>query len=270
MDLNKNSKHILELSVVLFAVLVGFWVFISLTNQNANYKLAFGATYGLMALLGAIFGLLNVNKWGGRKSALGLTIIFLSVGLLFAEFGQLVFSYYNIIKSVEVPYPSLADIGFFGSIPFYILGASYLGKSSGVKFGIKKPTAKLLAFLLPVFALYNAYHFFLAQYTVGNSSILKVFLDFGYPIGQAIYVSIAAFIFLTVRGSLGGIMKNRIMLVLLAFLAQFAADFNFLYQSAHSTWTNGGYGDLMYLIAYFMMTISIVYLCSPLKESSKA
>ncbi|NDC31981.1 MAG: hypothetical protein EBZ58_13855, partial [Bacteroidetes bacterium] len=85
---------------------MGFWVFISLTNQNANYKLAFGATYGLMALLGAIFGLLNANKWGGRKSALGLTIIFLSVGLLFAEFGQLVFSYYNIIKSVEVPYPS--------------------------------------------------------------------------------------------------------------------------------------------------------------------
>jgi len=265
---NKNSKYLIWFAVMLYTVLALFWLYASLTHKTGDYRLAFGATYGLMALTGAVVGFSKAGQWGGRKSTMGLTILFLAIGLAFAEFGQLVFSYYNIVKQVEIPYPSLADVGFFGSIPLYILGALYLGHTSGVKLSLKKPGIKLVAVIVPALLVFSAYHFFLKGYDFKGTSALQILLDFGYPIGQAIYVAVAVFVFLAVNSKLGGLMRSRILLVLVAFVAQFVADFNFLYQNSHDTWVNGGYGDMLYLTAYFVMTISLIRLCAPITSSS--
>jgi len=60
-------------------------------------------------------------------------------------------------------------------------------------------------------------------------SNLVVFLDFGYPLGQAVYVSLALVVLLSLGKFLGGVMKRPVLLLLLAFILQYAADFNFLY-----------------------------------------
>ena len=68
---------------------------------------------------------------------------------------------------------------------------------------------------------------------------------------------------------LGGIMKNRILFILFAFFAQYLADYNFLFQNSRGTWYNGGYGDYLYLAAYFLMTFGIIQLKTIHAELSK-
>ena len=86
----------------------------------------------------------------------------------------------------------------------------------------------------------------------------SVFLDFGYPIGQAVYVSIAILAFILSKDVLGGIMRGPIIFVIYALVIQYLADSNFLFQVINSTWINGGYGDFLYTLAYFLMAISLI------------
>ncbi|MEK7602962.1 MAG: hypothetical protein AAB459_01825 [Patescibacteria group bacterium] len=245
---------------------------LSVINPESDFpRLLFGATYGAMALLGGIFGLMYAKVWGSLRSSLGRAILYLSSGLLFAEFGQIVFSYYNIVSKVDIPYPSLADLGFFGNIPLYILGGLSLAKVLGVRISIKKSPIKLLVgIFLPVVMLASSYLLFLKNYDFTDITNLQVFLDFGYPLGQATYVSIALVILLSVGKMLGGVMKKPIMFLLLAFIAQYIADLNFLYQNYHDTWINGGYGDYLYLIAYFAMAVSLIIINRSFTEMGSA
>ena len=257
-----------RLSVLLFLVLCIWWVEIALVwkNQDINQNLYWAASYQILAIWGAVFGLVISKHWGGLKSTLGKAIIFFSIGLLLQSFGQSVFSFYNIISKVEIPYPSIADIGFFGSIPLYIYGGILLGQASGTKFSLRSPHNKAIAIIIPLIMLVASYVFFLENYEFDWGSPMRVFLDFGYPFGQAIYVSVAISTYILSKKFLGGIMKNAVLFILIALLVQYVADYNFLYQTLNETWTNGGYGDFIYLIAYFMMAMGLIKLGSVFKK----
>ena len=95
---------------------------------------------------------------------------------------------------------------------------------------------------------------------------MKVFLDFGYPLGQAFYVSLAILTLILSRKVLGGIMKKPVILFLVALLMQYISDFSFLYEANRGTWIVGGFNDYIYLISYFLMTISLIYIASVFKQ----
>lgn len=257
-DKTKSASRLITVTVLLWVIVTAWFLYVHFFDASSNMRYALGATYGLMALLGGFTGLVAARRWGGLKSKLGRTILFLACGLLAAEFGQLVFSYYNIIKHVEIPYPSLADIGFFLNIPLYIIALTSLWQVSGTKYSMAKHKSKIFILLLPPLGLVFSYLYFLKGYDFTDASTLRVFLDFGYPLGQAIYVTIALSIFILSVGALGGVMKKRILLLVLAFATQYAADFNFLYQTLHETWVNGAYGDYLYFLAYTFMALSLI------------
>lgn len=256
------SKEWSAKAAMLFFVLISIWwvtLFISGAKETFQNYL-FGASYGLICLWGGLWGLIISKKWGGFSSAIGKAVIFLSLGLLAQEFGQLVFSYYNIFLKVEIPYPSLADVGFFGSIPLYAIGMVQLAKAAGSKFSLNTVISKLQIVAIPGLLLVISYLFFLRGYEFDFSNPLKVFLDFGYPFGEAIYISVAILTYTLSRKILGGVMRSRILLLIGAFSIQYLADFNFLYQNSKGTWINGGYGDYIYFLAYFVMTLGLIQL----------
>ena len=232
---------------------------------QAKSHVLLSEVYGVIALFGGVFGLYISHALGGFKSYFGKAVIFLSIGLLFQEFGQLAYSYMNSIAKVAVPYPSVPDIGFFGSIPLYIAGVIYLAKGLGVPSIIKKQPIRLaVSILISLAVVATSYWFFLKGYDFNNKKAVVIFFDFGYPLGQAIYVSIALAIMLSVKGLLGGVMKKPVTFLLIAFLAQYIADSNFLYQTIHETWGPARYGDYIYMTAYFLMSISIILICRPI------
>lgn len=250
-----------QVAIILLIILTCWWVILLLSGvKETSQNYLFGATYGLMAVWGGAWGVINARKWGFIKSIMGRAVLVLSLGLLFEEFGQLVFSYYNLFANVIVPYPSLADLGFFGIIPLYSYGAFLLAKASGIKVSLRSFKNKIQAFLIPLAMLSVGYFLFLSDYVVDLSNPLKTFLDFAYPLGDAIYISITILAYSLSRKLLGGIMRSKILFLLFAFVLQFIADFNFLFQSSRGTWLNAGYGDYLYLVAYFAMTLGLLQL----------
>lgn len=256
-----------KLLIVLFTFLTAWCIFLNLTGlKNPSDNYLFGASYGVIALVGGILGMHISREWGFPRSIMGKSIFFLSLGLLTQEFGQLVFSYYNIFLHVEVPYPSLADLGFFGTIPLYILGVFYLIKASGAQFTMEKVSGKLQVILVPLVMLAVSYFFFLQGHDWNDATPLQIFLDLGYPLGQSIFVSMALLVYTLSKNFLGGIMRTKILILLLALIAQYIADFNFLYQNSRGTWENAGYGDYLYLVAYFLMAMGILALQTVVKN----
>ena len=256
-----------KVAIVFFVICSVWWIVIyPYSGQSSFANYIFAGIYGLMALWGGFWGIRIGMKWGGFKSIIGKAILFLSLGLLAEEFGQIVFTSYYFVLNVAVPYPSLADVGFFGNIPLYILGITFLTKAAGSQFILRKLHGKLLALLLPVVLLVVSYYVFLQGYEFDWSNSLQVFLDFGYPLGQAIYISIALLTYLLSRNMLGGIMRSKILFIVVAFVIQYISDYNFLLHNSRGTWVNGAYGDYLYFLAYFFMTIGILQLLTVYKH----
>ncbi len=255
-----NSAQIV---LFFFAILSIWWAVLQVMGFEATSEfrnLIWAASYQIIALLGGIFGLFIARSWGGLQSVIGRSVGAFALGLLLQTFGQSTFSFYNLILHIDIPYPSLADIGFFGSIPFYIYGISVLARGSGVTISLRSFKNKIQAILIPLAMLVFSYFFFLRSYEFDWSSPLRVLLDFGYPLGQAIYVSIAILTYLLSKRALGGVMRPRIFFILAALVVQYLADYNFLHQTINETWQNGGYGDYIYLLAYLLMALGLLQL----------
>lgn len=246
-----------QVSIVLFLIFNIWWFYIFLGGIKGSYiNDAFGFAYGGFSIWGGITGLMVASKWGGLKSIIGRAIICLSIGLLLQAFGQYSFWYLNSVLKIEIPYPSIPDIGFFGTIPFYIYAAYLLAKSSGAKISLKSFENKLQAVIIPLGMLAIAYTLFLRNYKFDWNSPLTIFLDFGYPMGQAIYISIAILTYSLSRKILGGIMKFPIIFLIFAFFAQFLSDYT--YVLFKDQYFPGSFIDYLYLLSYFIMSLGLV------------
>jgi len=253
---NKFNKFVLMWFLAMTLCWVILW-FSFYGEKNSNYLLL-GAVYGtVLTFCAGVAGLVAAHYWGGTKSVMGRAIMFLSLGVFAQFFGQAVFSFYNIVLDVEVPYPSIADIGYFGVIPLYIAGILSLAKASGIAVRLKAIRSQIQTAVIPLVMILISYVMFLRGYSFADMDALTVFLDFGYPVGQGIFVALAILTYSLSRDVLGGLMRNRILIILVAFFLQYLADFNFLYQNISETWRNGGYGDYLYLLAYVVMALGI-------------
>lgn len=257
--MSSKLKILLWASAIVYVGYTGWWLLLQSDNAPASLSGdSFSDTYGILALLGGIAGMVIAQRWGGFRSQMGRAVSFFSLGLLAQAFGQAVYSAYYFLLDQEVPYPSLGDIGYFGSVLLYIYAIYCLAKVSGVRLSRKSFSGKLFAILVPLGLLLFSYTVFLKDYQVDTSAPLTSLLDFGYPLGQAIYISLAILTFTLSRKILGGIMKGPILLVLFALVVQYVADFVFLYQASRETWEAGGISDFIYLTAYFMMTLALL------------
>lgn len=263
------NKWLLALATY-FLFLIIWWFYINLTglkDDQQNYL--FGASYTLISIYGGVYGMKVSKRWGGIKSAVGRSLFFLAFGLFAFSLGQIIWTYFNIIQKVTVPYPSIADIGYILSIPAYLLGMVSLARVSGARFALKKRNAKILVVTTPFIMLLFSYLVFLKDYQFDLTQPIKIIIDFGYPLGQALTISMAILALILTRNYLGGIMKNRIRYIIFALVFQYATDFSFLFQAAHGTYVNGGVIDLMYASSFFIMTAGLISFEYPKSPTNK-
>lgn len=246
--------------LALFAALAAWWTTLQVTGASSEALQLWAAAYQIVAFFGACVGFVIASHWGGFKSVIGRAIIAFSLGLLLQCFGQTAYSFYIYYLNQPVPYPSVGDIGYFGSIFAYLSGVVSLARAAGVTVSLKSYRGQLLAGLLPLLMLLLSYLIFLRGYAFDESAWLKTFLDFGYPFGQALYVSFALLSYLLSRNILGGLMRTPILVFIGALLLQYLSDFTFLYQASQGTWYAGGINDALYLCAYLAMTLAILYI----------
>lgn len=253
---NKNKSF--RLITALFGIISIWWLsiyFRGLTDNNENVY--FVLVYPVLAVIGGVFGMYFAKKWGGFSSALGRSINLLALGLLFQFLGQVLYNYYSFVLGIEVPYPSIGDWAYFSSVIFYIVGVYLLAKVSGIKFALKSVKGKILAFGIPALVLLVSYVVLIRGYDFSGVTPLLLFFDFGWPFGQAVYVSIAILALFISKNILGGMMRKPIMLLISALILQYISDFTFSYQFSQGTLYIGGPMDYLYFVSYFLMTISL-------------
>lgn len=256
------SKNTITLFLsTVFGVLSVIWIYITFFHSDASVlSSVYSWSYGLVALIGGIFGVRAARRWGGTRSLLGRSILSFSIGLLLQEFGQISFTYYTRVQNVDIPYPSIAEIGFLGYLPFYLLGMYYLAQVAGVRVSIRSLNSKLIALCVLLLSLLSTYIFFLKDYAADWSALYVTLVDYAYTIGQSFNISFMVIAYLLSRKYLGGVMKFRLLFVIIAYFVQYASDFTFLYQAYHGSYQASGITDYMYLVAYYLMAIALVQL----------
>lgn len=253
--------------VVFFLIFTFWWITLQIPQTRTDFSnMLFGGLYGIVALWGGIWGIRIALKWGGIKSLFGKSILMFTLGLLSQEVGQIAYFYYVFFLNQPVPYPSVGDYFFWATIPLYILGVIYLAQASGVHISLQSVKGKLQAVLIPSAVLIACYAIFLSGYTFDISQPVKTAIDLGVPIGEGIYISIALLTYTLTRGVLGGMMKNKVLFIIIALLAEFIADWVFLYQVSREIWYAGGVNDYMYLVAYTLMALALISLQTVLNK----
>ncbi|MFO0703921.1 MAG: hypothetical protein U0525_04325 [Patescibacteria group bacterium] len=239
----------------LFSLLVIVWVVekvLKLWTQDI-----YTAIYFSMALFGGLLGLVTVKLIGNIHKPLSKALLGLSLGLLGQVFGQLVYEYYYLTSGIELAYPSVGEMGYFGSIFFYIYAAYQFILMLRSKQYSLRIVNFVISIILPLVFLIGSYYIFLNGRTFAHINTIKVVLDIGYPLFQSVYVSLAIFAFILSRGYIGGIFNRSASIILAGFITQYIADSMFVYQFSLGTWTAGGVNDLIFTVAYTLMTLGI-------------
>ena len=247
-----------RIAIFVFLFYTAWWVILFVAQtSDPTFSELFSDTYGITALIGCFIGLGVSARWGGLKSKMGRAVGAFALGLAAQAFGQFIYTFYFLTQGIEAAYPSLGDVGYFGSIPLYIYGVMLLASASGIRFSLKKMHNALFAIVIPLVLLAASYYSFLQGYEFDFEEPIRVFLDFAYPLGQAIYISLALVTLVVSRKILGGVMRRKIFFILIALVLQYSADYLFLYQQIQETWVAGGVSDYLYLVSYFVMTMAL-------------
>lgn len=254
-----QTSRTFKVLTLIFTIFAVWWItiyFRGLTDSQENTY--FTISYCILALYGGLAGWSFAKKWGGFRSTLGSSIAFLTLGLFTQFLGQVLYNSYIYFLGVELPYPSIGDISFFASVIFYILGAIQLARVSGIKVSFKTITGQIQVILIPLAILFLTYWVMLSGYEPDWSDRVVTFLDFGFPIGQAIFVSIALLALFISKDILGGMMRRPVILLVIALIAQYIADFHFSWEVSRELWYAAGVNDLLFALSYFLMSIALL------------
>lgn len=250
-----------KITYVLVALYLGqlvWWLLMQYAYHPSNFqRFLFNLMYGNIAVVSFCTAFIVARRWGSWRSLLGKMLIFLGLGLFMEWVGILIWFYYNL-TGANVPYPSFADIGYFGLVPMYITAAICLARTAGLHFALRARQAQLLVLLLPLAALATAFFIFLRKVGYSGSNPLKMFFDIGYPVGEIIPITIALLVLvLSTRMLTGGLMKTRVLWLVFAFFMQFVAEYVFLYQAGAGTYMNANIADMLYATSYLVMGLGI-------------
>jgi len=261
-----------KISLSFYIFLLIFWITLFVTKSTEGfYNYFYSFLFGLVPLFGGLMAMFNAKVWGGLKTALGKAIFFIGIGIFLWGCGEMIWSYYNFFLNQPAPYPSLADLGFAPSIFFYGLGAFYLSKVTGAKFGLRNKVSKIFVIIAPFVILGGSYYL---QVIVARGGVLvpsgetplKTILDIAYPLGDFVALAIATIISGLSFKYMGGKYTLDIASVLLGLAVMFLGDTAFSYATTAGTYYNGNWGDLLLTTGTFLLTFGVLGFCE-LKES---
>ncbi|HZX01026.1 MAG TPA: hypothetical protein VFE87_01345, partial [Candidatus Paceibacterota bacterium] len=259
--LKQRAVQILVFGYVLGLV---WWLWVYTTGQvntNSNYIwTVFTST--IYPLFGGISGVLLSRKWGFLSSSLGRAIFFLSAGVIAYGVATLIWSYYNFVLFVDVPYPSLADAFYLLSYPFWAIGLVNLGSGIGAGYKLRTTRGKIALILAPLIGIALTYFIFISIVQGGDlgfegSSPIEIFLNIFYPLGDAILITAIGLIYGLSYKIFGGRFKSAINMLFIGFLAAYFADAIFSYTTTQETYYTGNWVDVLFMTNLFLITVGV-------------
>ncbi len=173
--------------------------------------------------------------WASRRAAgkerLGWTLMSVSTGVWSA--GELVWSYYEVWQQVTVPYPSLADAGFLGAVPFAVGGIrsfwSDAARGTSVRWRVWFD-----GIIVAIALTCTAWAFGLREVYQSNSD--TKLLDLAYPVTD---ILVGTVLILAIRRATHQ-QAGRMALLLAGVACYSVADSAFAYLNAHGSYASVG------------------------------
>lgn len=267
-----SPKHHLSLAQLLFRSRIAYtifglfliqcFLFYYVWVQNLYGTLeayTAGYLYGYIAVIGVYFGLARARKYQQLNSRTSVSIRYLCYGLLAQILGLQVW-FYNNLKGIEVPYPSMADFGYLSLIPCYIYVALNIANpalAARISDFFKK--RGFVIFLPAVLAISTSLLYFYARGVEIRPYIADI-LDIAYPVGQTIPMTILTYALVFKMQHATRFERTSAIAILIGFFLQFTAEYTFIFSARLNIYVNTGLIDFIYCVSYTYMALVIVAL----------
>jgi hypothetical protein len=178
---------------------------------------------------------------------------FLAVSSFTWACGEALWCYYDLVRGVVVPFPSLADVGFLGAVPMTVVG---LLAFSG---GTNRSTRRLLKLAAEMFAGFAV--FFAGWATLAGlishqpvDAILSPLVGMTYPTSDLV---ISAMVVVAFRRAT----RDRVSLglVLAGILSFTIADSSFAYFTATNSYGIGNGLDTGWVLGYLLVALGAMW-----------
>ena len=200
----------------------------------------------------------------GRRSQGRLRLAWTLLGISAASWGlgEVVWSVYEVGLGISVPFPSAADIGYLGAIPFAVAGILAFshtprGTSTGLRLWLDRAIVALSL-------LFVGWGLGLSQvYFSSGSTLATRLLGLAYPVGD---ILIGTVLVLAIRRATQE-QFGRFWLLLGGLAANSLADSAFAYLTANGLYGSGNYIDLGWFVGYLMVALAAIWPATPADQT---
>lgn len=229
----------LVLGAVAYAA-VFIYMLLARPGTKDSYHAFFNVYQGIPPLFGGIVGLTYAFRSKHSRETVRFGWALIGLGCLSFAVGQGLWTYFETIKGIEVPFPSWSDAGYIGAYPFLIAGVLLLFTNVHAVAG----RARLLmdGAIAACGAGVLSWYFLVGHlWAKSDVSLLGKLISVAYPLGDiaCVFIAIVAF---------SGAGSNRTYRRTFAFLAcgilmLTLADTVFTYKSLNSEYETGSWND---------------------------
>ncbi len=241
---NNTSKRVRLVAITTFALGAGFAIWDALLwlnpdkTRTANYVLnIYYALFYILASYLCFSASRRLRNTNDKNATQGL--LFWGIALAAWAVGLLIWSYYNLVAKIDIPFPSLADIGFLIFLPVMALGT---WKIQGVYQSENKQP--LIAGLpLIIVSMVLVLFVFNRPDLSTDLPMLARFINFAYSLGDGILLSMTL---VALQGNARAGTKRHFYILILGLMMLTVGDFTFYYSTAHETYWNGYIPDIFF------------------------
>jgi hypothetical protein len=238
----------------LVTLLFLFWIVLRIDGARVT-----DAVDDIGELIAALWAALMCGV-AARRVSVGRTSWLLLAASSFAwAVGEALWSYYDLVQGVQVPFPSWADAGFLAAIPLACAGLLLFPSSR--QRTAHRVTSLLDGCIIATTMLFASWATVLGPlYRSHQGSVLKQSISLAYPVSDVVMVSLVVILIARV-GRRGWTSLGLVMTGLVAFAV---ADSSFSYLTEVNNYGSGNFLDTGWVAGYLLIGLGALWaLTSP-------
>ncbi|MEE8600384.1 putative bifunctional diguanylate cyclase/phosphodiesterase [Euzebya tangerina] len=168
--------------------------------------------------------------------------------------GQSIWTYFESVSGLELPFPSLADVGYLGAVPLAVI--AMLSLPSGTPTLVGRWRTVIDGAIVALSLLGISWELILGDlFRSASGTLLETIISLAYPLGDIISVTIVAYVMLRARET-NTHPPVPLGLVGLALIAIGVADSGFTLMTAAGTYASGSAIDIGWCLGYVLILMA--------------
>jgi diguanylate cyclase (GGDEF)-like protein/PAS domain S-box-containing protein len=231
-------------------VVVALWGLVLLLLSRGGQDGAAQLTSNV-GLTGVAFAAGMGALWRARREqTLRRFWVLLGLASLSWSAGQAIWTWYESVLGRDVPFPSLADVGYLGMPPLAAAALLTLPLAASTLAG--RVRTILDGLMVAASLLLVSWVIVLAPVVEAGGDVFNQAISLAYPVGDTVVITIVTYTWLRARHSTHGIPVS-LPLVGTGLVAFAVADSGFVYLTTAGTYSSGSFIDIGWFLGFALM-----------------